>query len=319
VGGVICIVGMHRSGTSMIAKLLHQCGLYLGPEDELLGANSGNADGHYEHKGFLQINDALLNHYAGSWEFPPRLEPNWQEDTALAPLRAQAKALVLELSRRSPWGWKEPRTTVLLPFWKSVVPGLSFVICVRSPLEVAKSLAQRNKIPLEQGMVLWHRYMRAALQDSEGSPRMIVHYEDFFSDPEAQSERLARFCGLERPAHGSLDQSGIRSELRHHQSELGALLEFAAMPTEPKLLYLGLRGLAREDSGKGESAAGVAELLKLLGDLRKHDRLAQLEAELAEARTETSKLRADMLNDLRTNHRWAYRMYRNFVKPFRVR
>jgi hypothetical protein len=309
---------MHRSGTSMIAKLLHQCGLYLGPEDQLLGANSGNADGHFEHKGFLRINDALLHHFGGSWEFPPKLAGNWPGSDGLEAMRTDARALSAELSIRSPWGWKEPRTTVLLPFWKSIVPGLRFVICVRSPLEVAKSLARRSKIPMEQGMLLWHRYMRAALADSEGSPRMISHYEDFFLNPEAEADRLVRFCGLERPADISLLKSGVRLELRHQKSELAEILSFPSIPAEHKFLYLGLRGLAREDC-EAEPAQSLSELLKMLDDFRSQDRLAQLQAELADTKHELSKLRADILNDLKANHRWAYRMYRNFIKPFRVR
>jgi len=321
-GDVICIVGMHRSGTSMIAKLLHQCGLYLGPEEQLLGANSGNADGHFEHKGFLKINDALLRHFGGSWEFPPQCELNWHEASALEPMRAEARALALELSARSPWGWKEPRTTVLLPFWKSVLPSLRFVICVRSPLEVAKSLAKRNKIPLEQGMILWHRYMRAALEDTAGCSRMITHYEDFFVDPEAEADRLVRFCRLQKPENISFTESGIRPELRHQRSEVAEILSLKSIPAEHKFLYLGLRGLSREDAVatvSGESAQPVGELLRLLDEFHNRDRLAQLQAELAEARNEVSKLRAEMLNDLKANHRWAYRMYRNFIKPFRVR
>jgi hypothetical protein len=318
-GNVICILGMHRSGTSMIAKLLHQCGLYLGPEDQLLGANSGNADGHFEHKGFLEINDALLHHFGGSWEFPPQRQGAWQESAALKRLRADARALVADLADRSPWGWKEPRTTVLLPFWKSIVPGLRFVICVRSPLEVAKSLAKRNKIPLERGMILWHIYMRAALEDSAGSPRMIIHYEDFFGDPEAGADRLARFCGLQRPENVLLVESSVRPELRHQKSAVGEFLGLKSMPAEHKFLYLGLRGLAPGDPAEGESAPSVSELLRLLDEFHEHSRLAQLQTDLAEARNEISKLRAEMLNELKTNHRWAYRMYRNFIKPFRVR
>jgi hypothetical protein len=314
----ICIIGMHRSGTSMIAQLLHQFGLYLGPDNQLLGATSANTDGHFEHKGFLKINRALLEHFQGSWESPPRSEAGWETDTALEPLRADARVLIAELSARSLWGWKEPRTTVLLPFWKSLVPGLRFVICVRSPLEVAKSLAKRNDIPVEQGMFLWQRYTRAALEDSKGSPRLIVHYEDFFIDPDKTIERLARFSGLEKPANISLGESGVRPELRHQRSGLAEILSLQSVPAENKFLYLGLRGLAREER-EGDLAEAVGELLKLLDDLHNHDRLARLEAELAEARNEAFKLRADMLKDLRANHRWAYRMYRNFIKPFRVR
>jgi hypothetical protein len=317
----ICVIGMHRSGTSMIAKLLHECGLYLGDEDQLLGATSGNRDGHFEHKGFLEINDALLHHFGGSWEFPPPTQVDWQKDAALEPLRAAARLLVAGLSTRSPWGWKEPRTTVVLPFWKSIVPGMRFVICVRSPLEVARSLATRNKIPLEQGMILWHRYMRAALDDSTGCARIITHYEDFFADPETETDRLLRFCGMQRPEHVALIESGVRPELRHQRSEIAEILRLQAIPAEHKFFYLALRGLAREglSATAGESGQAISELLRLLDEFRNQDRLAQLQAELADARNETARLRAERLNDLKANHRWAYRMWRNFIKPLRMR
>lgn len=315
----VCIIGMHRSGTSMIAQLLHHCGLYLGPENQLLGATSANTDGHFEHKGFLKINRALLEYFQASWEFPPQWKAGWQTDAAIESMRADARALIAELSPRSPWGWKEPRTTVLLPFWKSIVPGLRFVICIRSPLDVAKSLAKRNGIPVERGMFLWHRYTRAALEDSEGSPRMVVHYEDFFIDPHATIARLARFCGLQRPANVTLAESGVRPDLRHQNSELAEILSLESVPAEHKFLYLGLRGLAREERGEGDSAQALSKLLKLLNDFHEHDRVALLEAELAEARNEASKLRTDMLKDLKANHRWARRMYRSFIKPFRMR
>jgi hypothetical protein len=318
-GRAICIIGMHRSGTSMIAGVLHGCGLYLGPENELLGANSGNADGHFEHKGFLHINDALLAHFGGSWDFPPALEAGWQEDASLAPLRAQAKELAAELSRYSPWGWKEPRTTVLLPFWKSLVPELRFVVCVRSPLEVARSLARRNKLPVEQGIHLWQRYTRAALEQSAGHPRLIEHYEDFILNPESAAERVARFCGLDKPRGAALSESGVRPELRHQTAALADVLASDAMPAEVKFLYLGLRGLSGPRSLENDRGEGVNELLSLLEEFRREDRLARLEGELAAAKEDAAKLRAQMLQDLKTNHRWAYRVYRNFVKPFRVR
>jgi hypothetical protein len=315
----ICIAGMHRSGTSMIAGLLHGCGLYLGDEDDLLGANSGNAEGHFEHKGFLKINDALLAQLGGSWDFPPPLEAGWQESASLAALRQQATRLVSELSRRFPWGWKEPRTTVLLPFWKTLVPELRFVICVRNPLEVARSLAKRNKMSLEHGLTLWHRYTRAALEGSAGAPRMIAHYEDYLLNPEAEAERLARFCGLQIPAHSTPLTSGIRVELRHQKSALAEILGFQTMPAESKFLYMGLRALARAGANEQDPAQGIGELLRLLDDVHTQNRVTRLEAELAEARSESNKLRAQMLDDLKSNHRWAYRVYRNFVKPFRFR
>ena len=57
----VCIAGMHRSGTSLIAHLLHDCGLYLGPEQSLIPATKSNIDGHWEHAGFVALNDEILS------------------------------------------------------------------------------------------------------------------------------------------------------------------------------------------------------------------------------------------------------------------
>jgi len=320
---VICVVGMHRSGTSMVAQLLHQCGLYLGREDQLLGANSGNQDGHFEHLGFFTINEALLRHFGGSWDFPPELEPGWEAHASLAELRGSARSLLGTFSGNSPWGWKEPRTTLLLPFWRSMIPHLRFVICVRSPLEVAKSLAKRNKIPIERGVHLWYRYLRAAIEDTGGCSRMIVFYDDFFAEPAAVIHRLIDFCGLEKPTDASVIVAGIRGDLRHQRSAMAEILGATSVSAEYKLLYLGLRALSIRQAASPESDHDLAEdadqILRVLDEFHDRERLAQLQSELAQKDYELSKLRSEVLNDAKANHRWAYRFYRNFIKPFRLR
>lgn len=42
----VCVTGMHRSGTSLVARLLHECGFHLGREDELLAPNPANVEGY---------------------------------------------------------------------------------------------------------------------------------------------------------------------------------------------------------------------------------------------------------------------------------
>ena len=86
---VICIVGMHRSGTSLIAQLLKQSGLYLGSEERLLGSNVGNQDGHFENVEFIDLNDSLLQHLGGSWEHPPELPSGWEKAASLEPQRCE--------------------------------------------------------------------------------------------------------------------------------------------------------------------------------------------------------------------------------------
>ena len=74
----ICIAGMHRSGTSMVTKLLHLCGLYLGEESDLMAATLENPEGYWENARFVGVNDDLLAHVGGGWDLAPPAE-----DTAL--------------------------------------------------------------------------------------------------------------------------------------------------------------------------------------------------------------------------------------------
>jgi hypothetical protein len=51
----ICIAGAHRSGTSIVTRLLHRCGFELGPESDLMPPQADNPDGFWEHLGFVRL------------------------------------------------------------------------------------------------------------------------------------------------------------------------------------------------------------------------------------------------------------------------
>ena len=76
---VICIAGAHRSGTSMLTRLLHRCGLDLGPESDLMPAAADNPDGFWENLRFVQLNDEFLNAVGAAWDLPPRQEETFDE------------------------------------------------------------------------------------------------------------------------------------------------------------------------------------------------------------------------------------------------
>src|SRR5262249_24095134 len=155
---------------------------------------------------------------------------------SLSDLTAEARQLVGTFSESPVWGWKEPRTTLFLPFWKSVIPGLRFVICVRSPLDVALSLQKRNGITIGTGASLWHQYCQAAIRDTVGSPRIVTFYEDYFRDSVLEINRITQFCGLVPPGNMSELRDFVAHELRHHASETDDLLNATMIPAQCKLL-----------------------------------------------------------------------------------
>ena len=278
----------------MIARLLSLAGLYLGPDDRMFGPNDGNPDGHFEHIGFLQLDEGLLSHFGGSWERPPRLNPGWQNDVALTKFVSEAKALVDSFPVDSPWGWKEPRTTLLLEFWKSLIPNLRFVICVRNPIDVAGSLANRNGMAIEHGIYLWNRYMRDALQGTVGYPTVFMFYDDFFVNATPEIQRLVRFCGLPVPQDLTRLQDIISVDLRHYASADQELLLATTVATGNKILYLTLRALLRRDySGADRDTilhGDMNEFLHLMDEYCNQERVAQLENALNVRQTQLSDM-----------------------------
>src|SRR5215213_10338134 len=95
----VAIVGMHRSGTSMVAKLLQQAGLNLGDEADLMPPADENPEGFYEHLQFVKLNDAVLNVAGAGWDCPPAAGFNW-DDAAIDSFRARARRLAAPLGER---------------------------------------------------------------------------------------------------------------------------------------------------------------------------------------------------------------------------
>lgn len=292
---------MHRSGTSMIAQLLNLCGLDLGPSERFLPANEFNPSGYFENEGFVNIDEALLTHLEGSWDNPPIFKEGWEYDTSLEQIVHEAGLLLEIFSKSVLWGWKDPRTTVLLPFWKSLIPDLRFVICIRSPLEVAKSLARRDRMPFQKGVYLWNQYMRAAIRDTEGCSRIFTFYEDFFNDATTEIDRLIEFCGLQKPDDLSSLHGVISHELKHHTSETSELLNEDKVITEYKLFYIGLRALTTQGFVQPNSdhtreefiSENISKFFKLLEQFHDEQEMAHLQSELADREQQIT----DLLNE----------------------
>ena len=179
----------------MLAKLLHNCGLYLGPENQLMPAQADNPDGFWEHLGFVALNDELLNKLGGAWDLPPNPNETF-EHPRLDPLRMKARLLIEGFASASAWGWKDPRNSLTLPFWQGLLPKLKTVIIVRNPLEVAYSMRERNGTSYSFGLRLWEIYNRRVIETASRQERFVTHYDLFFEDAASELRRIAHFVGL---------------------------------------------------------------------------------------------------------------------------
>jgi Sulfotransferase family/Glycosyl transferase family 2 len=192
----VCIGGMHRSGTSMVTKLLHQSGLYLGQEHDLMPPASENPEGFWENLRFVEINEEILNEFGGEWDCPPSMPEGWDGVKGVPRQREKAKALLQEFSGHEPWGWKDPRNSLTLPFWMALVPDVKLVVCLRNPLEVALSLRRRNGVSYAFGLTLWQAYYQRILETTSAKDRILTHYDAYFHDPREALRRIFDFLDV---------------------------------------------------------------------------------------------------------------------------
>lgn len=248
---VVCILGMHRSGTSAMARLVNLLGVDLGPESAMDPAKADNPTGFWENLAFRELNDRLLEHFGGSWREPPTFDPGWELRCDLKVLRKEAGELIERFKGASAWGWKDPRTALTLPFWRGLVPSLRVVICMRNPLSVAASLADRNAVPTPQAVRLWRRYTMSALCESQAARRVVVHYEDLLKDWEKVLSTVASCLDLKGMAAPeqirATAREFLRRDLQHNPVPAESVLDSTAVEPMDAALYLLLRELAEVD------------------------------------------------------------------------
>jgi len=219
---------MHRSGTSVTARILNLLGAYLGPDDQMVPAATDNPRGFWEHRAIIELNDSILARFGGRSMAPPRFPQAWETEAQLDDLREIARSIVLSFAERELWAWKDPRACLTLPFWQTVMPPMRYLICVRNPLDVAQSLRARNRIRRGRSLAIWLLYMQSVLANTEGQRRRIVLYDSLIDDPLKELRELEAF--LELPPRS--DQAALQSELaavvdrdlRHHRSLVTASL-----------------------------------------------------------------------------------------------
>lgn len=141
--GPLIIAGMHRSGTSWITSLLENLGLSIG--SNCIDADRNNKKGYFEDINFLTLNRKILNSSLTAKE-QSYTDWGWSSSECLDPenlVKFEAEAIELLNSRKnttSLWGWKDPRNTVLLDFWKKLCPQAKYILVYRYPWEVADSM-----------------------------------------------------------------------------------------------------------------------------------------------------------------------------------
>lgn len=226
---IIVILGMHRSGTSALARAVQAMGAELG--DTLMPpVDSNNPKGFFEDLEINRLCDRVLDRFGLRWDSISRIPA---VDLASAKvddlIESAIRLLTRKVSGASPFCFKNPRAAVLLPFWKAVFERMSvapeFLISVRNPFDVASSLMARDNMNRGAGIALWLRHYEMVLRHTSDSNRLFVSYDRLVEQPERQIERISSFLQLEGPSE-AIDEfvsDFLDRELRHHVEASGEL------------------------------------------------------------------------------------------------
>jgi hypothetical protein len=212
---------MPYSGISMVARILSDLGLDLGPEGEL---ENGNADDSWGNRRFVRLNEEILDALDASWDRPPDDGGRWPERAQLEPLRQRATVISHGLALAEPWGWADPRNSLTLPFWRELFPDLRVIVCVRHPHELASSLEARGLASFSDALTLWRAYYgtSAALGNDE---KIVTDYARYYEEPRAEVERLAEAVEL-KPSRADIRRAVAalvarnRVDVRREDTEL---------------------------------------------------------------------------------------------------
>lgn len=231
---VILVLGMHRSGTSVLTRIISLLGADLG-KGLIPAVSDDNETGYWEDAEIIALNDQLLTLLQTDWRDPRPLPDSWWEREEFQLWKTiAAEMLVRNFGTSQLFVIKDPRLCRLAPFWISVIDALhyhaSFVVMVRDPLEVMASLRKRDSLsawrslPDWQANLLWLQHVLDAEHATRNFPRIFVTYDHLLKDWRTVVARISQGLNLHWPvpvaeAVAVIDHF-INPQLRHHRHEL---------------------------------------------------------------------------------------------------
>ncbi len=181
----IVVLGMHRSGTSMVAGALGRAGIYIGEPEDLLVDQDDNPQGFWERKDVVELDDEILRDCGGEWYSPPEVGA---EQGDFSPAVAN---ILSKLPADKSWLLKDPRMALAWNAWQAALQSPVLVYVYRDPREVAVSLTRRNRFPLQFGLALWEYYNRAVLDIlARDNDFVAVDFAEVKARPTEQIDRL---------------------------------------------------------------------------------------------------------------------------------
>jgi hypothetical protein len=218
----VFILGMHRSGTSALSGALEKLGLSVGKTVMPPSSEMGNPRGYYENLALVKFHDRFLAEFRCYWSKPEPIKAKRFWGSAVREYRRELPSLLVEEFGSARPLIKDPRLCALMPLWRPLIKKhfnkASFILPIRSPMEVASSLRKRDDYTLKHGLTLWAIHVLEAEKQTRGFNRHFMTYEQLLNSPLDTLTTLAQFLGVSADGQGIADvvNQNIDPALRHH-------------------------------------------------------------------------------------------------------
>jgi len=222
----ILVLGMHRSGTSALTRMINLLGAAL-PEN-LLSPHASNPSGLWEPSRLVDIDDEVLLELGSHWDDWRALDARRLPADRVAHYREKISRVLLDEYGDTPlFVLKDPRicrlTWLYFPVFDAMSVDVASVVMTRHPASVAKSLLVRNQFSTGFSSLLWIRYVLDAEYATRGRRRTFLSYEGLMEDWRSSAKALFADLDVTLPLNGLEERhevDGFLSEdLRHHTGD----------------------------------------------------------------------------------------------------
>lgn len=192
---IYVILGMHKSGTTLLAQTLHHSQINMGDFAPGVGYDQGNQ---YERQSTLDLNLSLLQHqsvYGITFQKTPKLHPTTEQLARIQAITERYNQAFMD------WGFKDPRTCLTYSVWSDYLPNHKLIIVYRSPQEIwprfrynGWRLTYTNPERAWRFVNSWYEYNASILEalQTTSHPFIVLNYRDLMTT-QAEFDRLQRF------------------------------------------------------------------------------------------------------------------------------
>ncbi|PHR56059.1 MAG: hypothetical protein COA47_13285 [Robiginitomaculum sp.] len=208
------IVGTHRSGTSLLTRLVSLLGFDLGRH--LMQPSFDNPRGFWENEKIVAAHDQLLSELGKDWSTAALLPENWMDTSAAkACITSLSDILIDDFQDNVPSLIKDPRLAILYPLWPKVARKLKrplqSIAIVRSPSSVSSSVAKRNFLDKAAAAFITISYMQAMRQNLPKKVDRLIVYEHLLTK---NADDILKFLSHYFPGNAAIDDPNVRNTIQ---------------------------------------------------------------------------------------------------------